>query len=356
MAQLPVLCAVSKNFTKYNGVIESRLNSLFKRIRTGSTPDAFAEEFTSCKGARHEASEKYIFLLDHDLNNVPEILRDINTQLVAQGTTFAETVAWVHTLSTGVDVFRFPTIQDVLGNVPVSNARGVFSSILAEHVTFSMLYFNRSTTRFQTNRGNRLWERYPMVPIRGKTLGIVGYGNIAQCCAVAAKSLGVEVLAYKRSPPSGSNNAIDSLGVRIVGGSEGLDEVLRTSDFVLNVMPLTSETYHFFDAEKFAKMKESSVYINIGRGATQKEEDLATALQQGTIRGAAVDVFEVEPLPAASPLWAVENDKMLLTSHNADITDTVCEDTAKFFLTLAERFVANGELPEYLVNIHGKGY
>ncbi|CUG79834.1 D-isomer specific 2-hydroxyacid dehydrogenase, putative, partial [Bodo saltans] len=115
--------------------------------------------------------------------------------------------------------------------------------------------------------------------------------------------------------------------------------------------PATEENCHLFDEAVFKRMKRSAVYLNIGRGMTQREDHLAAALQTGTIRGAAVDVFEVEPLPAASPLWAVGDDKILLSPHNADITDEVFVETANFL-----QYVADGSLPDYCVDIHGKGY
>ena len=148
----------------------------------------------------------------------------------------------------------------------------------------------------------------------------------------------------------------DEFGVEIVVGAAGFDRIVEESDFVLNVLPATEENHHLFDEAVFKRMKRSAVYLNIGRGMTQREDHLAAALQGGTIRGAAVDVFEVEPLPAASPLWAVGDDKILLSPHNADITDEVFVETANFFVGAATKFVANGSLPEYRVDIHGKGY
>lgn len=266
-------------------------------------------------------------------------------------------------------MFHIPSWRHLLpATIPFSNARGVFASILAEHVLYSILYFNRRTWKLQDHRRRKVWDRFAMVPLRGQRVGIVGYGNIGQACARNALALGMDVVGLRRTlpqalaSPSSNNNSAgsdpevrDEYGVKIVAGEAGLQQVLEC-DVVVNAMPLTSENRHFFNSHIFARMKPTAIYINIGRGATQVEADLAAALNAGVIRGAAVDVFEVEPLPESSPLWTLSDDQILLTSHNADISETAWTDTADYFLTLAERFVLQGKQPEYLLDVHGKGY
>ncbi|EKF33525.1 D-isomer specific 2-hydroxyacid dehydrogenase-protein, putative [Trypanosoma cruzi marinkellei] len=120
----------------------------------------------------------------------------------------------------------------------------------------------------------------------------------------------MEVTGVKRSA---STKEVDEYGTRLVHGDAERERVLRESDFVVNILPGTEETKRFFNKELFAMMKPSAVYISIGRGITQNEDDLACALRNGVIRGASVDVFEKEPLPTESPLWDISDDKLLLT-------------------------------------------
>lgn len=138
--------------------------------------------------------------------------------------------------------------------------------------------------------------------------------------------------------------------------------ILCESDYVLNLLPHTPSTYHFFDRNKFSAMKANSVFINIGRGQTVVEQDLVDALTDnggndkcGHLKGAALDVYETEPLPTTSPLYDVPSHKILMTPHNADHTSTATEESLEQFITLFKEFVCCGKLPPYLVSVE-KGY
>lgn len=263
-------------------------------------------------------------------------------------------IRWIHSLNTGVDAYRLPELKSLLRDVPITNARGAFSSLLAEHVLLSMLYFNRTVWQLQANKRAKKWDRYPNVELRGQTLGIVGYGDIAKLCAQRAMAMGVNVQAFKRSVPAGDSE-VDAHGVRCFGGESGLNTVLSTSDFVMAVLPSTADTRNFFTRERFAAMRPSTVFINIGRGLTVDESALLDALNSGAIRGAALDVTAVEPLPDDHPLWNLGDDKLLLTPHNADISTTAFLDAAKSFASYARDFVDTGSLPEYRIDVD-KGY
>ncbi|RNF27033.1 D-isomer specific 2-hydroxyacid dehydrogenase-protein [Trypanosoma conorhini] len=129
-----------------------------------------------------------------------------------------------------------------------------------------------------------------------------------QAAARLATVFGMEVTGVRRSAPS---EKVDKYGALVVSGDAERDRVIRESDFLVNTLPGTEETKQFFNKERFAMMKPSAIYINIGRGITTKGEDLALALRDGVIRGAAVDVFEQEPLSSASSLWDISDDKIL---------------------------------------------
>ncbi|EAN83802.1 putative D-isomer specific 2-hydroxyacid dehydrogenase-protein [Trypanosoma cruzi] len=248
-------------------------------------------------------------------------------------------VLWIHSISSGLDSYKLNELVKELQDIPLTNARGCYSSILAEHVMYSMLYFYRQTWRSLASRAEHKWDPFLMVELRGRKVGIIGYGDIGRASAKLLSAFGMEVTGVKRSA---STKEVDEYGVRLVHGDAERERVLRESDFVVNILPGTEETKRLFNKELFSMMKPSAVYINIGRGITQNEDDLACALRDGVIRGASVDVFEREPLPAESPLWDISDDKILLTYHNAVLSDDFCKKAIDCFMLLARDFGSDG--------------
>jgi len=155
-----------------------------------------------------------------------------------------------------------------------------------------------------------------MSVLKGKVLGIIGFGHIAKETAKLAQAFGMQVIALRRDANAGGEGVIDQT---CVYDYDGRFELLNRSDFVLSVLPGTSSTKNFVSKEEFAAMKRSAVFISLGRGVTVDEEALHNALKSRQIYGAAVDVFHIEPLPQSSPLWDLDN--ILISSHNADYTD-----------------------------------
>eukprot|EP00796_Vickermania_ingenoplastis_P004663 gene4664-3360_t len=264
-------------------------------------------------------------------------------------------VKLIYSISAGVDGYRVTQLQRELEGIPFCNARGCFASILAEHVIFAMLHFNRFPWRLIEAKAQRKWEKFSMCRLGGKSLGIVGYGNIGQQCGRLAVRMGMNVVGIKRTAAVPGAKEVDEHGVTVRSGSEALAQVLREADFVLGVLPATPDTKGFFNRDVFVMMKPSAVFINIGRGVTQKEDDVVEALSKGVIRGAALDVFEVEPLPPTSPLWAVSDDKVLLSPHCADVTDDITSISVQRGMRIAKEFVETGTVKAYTIDV-SKGY
>lgn len=262
-------------------------------------------------------------------------------------------VQWIHSLTAGMDSYDLPTTKHIIGSIPFSNARGIYATDLAEHVLLAMMYFNRSVARWQMNHKNKVYDRFSHSSLSAATVGIVGYGDIGRRTAQVLRPFGCRVLGLRRSAPK---ETYDDHGVEVLHGEGGLSRLLRESDFIVNIMPATADNYHMFNATLFKQMKPTSVYINIGRGRTQVEQDIADAINTGMIKGAAVDVFETEPLPELSPLWSVDTSKLLLTPHSADIVEGWEHDAMNQFTDLASNFVERGRLPDYLIDTQGKGY
>lgn len=229
----------------------------------------------------------------------------------------SKNISWVHSFFAGVDALG-PFIKSHLqsSDVPLTNGRGAFSSSLAEYVLASALHFNKKVTRCQRNVIDKRWDKFVMPTLAGKTMGFVGFGHIGQTTARLAKAFGMKVKCLRRDKNKmGASELADA-----VYGPEGKMRLLNESDFVVSVLPGTPETIDFFGKEEFAMMKPDSVFISVGRGVVVDEGALACALHDGTIAGAALDVFKTEPLPQNSPLWGC-GEKILMTAHNADYTD-----------------------------------
>lgn len=247
-------------------------------------------------------------------------------------------VRWVHSLAAGVDTLvpvlrTLPRIEDV----PITNAKGAFSRSLAEYSMAAMLHFNKQVPLLQANKEAGRWSKFTMSELHGSTVGFVGFGDIAQTTAGVCRALGMRVLALRRHVGAAGGKA----AADVTFGADERLEVFKRSDFVICSMPGTPETHHFCGAEEFGAMKPSAVFISIGRGMCVDEAALCEALTSGSIAGAALDVFETEPLPPASPLWAAPN--LLLSPHNADLTGTYIRDSYDVFAEKLDRFRSSPE-------------
>lgn len=247
---------------------------------------------------------------------------------------------WIHTLSAGVEDLLSPALK--ASPIPLTNARGVYKHSLAEWSILAMLYFAKDVRRLVEQRKAANWSQFDCLMLRGAKLTIVGYGAIGREVARLAHAFGMNVIGVRRNAPS---SAPDEYAT-IVPLSQKL-EAFTDADYVVSVLPLTAETRHAMGNREFNAMKPTSVFINIGRGATVQESALITALEQKRILGAGLDVFEVEPLPGDSPLWRMDN--VLLSPHSADHTATWEHDSAEFFVENFNRFAA-GEPLENIVN------
>ena len=228
---------------------------------------------------------------------------------------------WVHGFYAGVDGIAGFIRDDLTpAGLPLSNGRGAFSSSLAEYALAAALHFNKQVPRCQENRRARKWDKFVMDTLEGKTMGLLGAGNIAQHTARLAKAFGMRVVALRRNARKPDIPDVDL----VLGPYDGeilpahKAALLEQSDFVVCTLPGTAETRHFMSSAEFAAMKSDAIFISMGRGVAVDEAALHRALTTGQIAGAALDVFEVEPLPAESPLWDCDN--LLLTAHNADFT------------------------------------
>lgn len=258
----------------------------------------------------------------------------------------AKRVRWVHTISTGVDTQLWPEI--VASPVPLTNARGVFRRPLGEWSVAAMLYFSYHLRQAIQQQEAGVWQRFESQELDGQTLGVVGYGEIGRAAAERAKPFGMKILALRRNPGLSSSDPL----VDVAYPPERLRELLGASDFVVVAAPLTPETRGLIGKAEIAAMKPSSVIINVGRGAVIDEASLVAALETGKIRGAALDVFATEPLPAGHAFYKLKN--VLLSPHCADWTPGWLDRSVQCFLENFKLFQNGGEL-QNIVDKHA-GY
>jgi phosphoglycerate dehydrogenase-like enzyme len=256
----------------------------------------------------------------------------------------AKKLRWVQSFTASLEHYLFPEL--VRHPATLTNMRGLFGDVIADHVFGFLLMFSRNLHRYLRNQIAGRWapvggeaERVSFAVGGGvataidrahfrladAVLGIVGMGAIGSEIAGRGRAFGMKVLGVDVAPRAG------------VWGIDRLDELLSASDFVVIAAPHTPQTAGMFHRGRLRKMKRTAVLVNIGRGAIVPLADLVAALEAGEIAGAALDVFEVEPLPPDHPLWKRED--VILTPHVAAASTVIAERHLEMLLDNVRRFV-----------------
>jgi phosphoglycerate dehydrogenase-like enzyme len=240
---------------------------------------------------------------------------------------------WIQSISAGVEDLAFPELG--AHGVVLTNAAGVYDPGLAESVLGFLLAFSaRILEDARLSSGD--WPSERIALLRGTTALIVGAGSIGTETGRLLRSVGLRVRGVARTA-----RPTDDIFESIVGPDD-LQAELTLADHVLNVLPITPATRRMFGSPEFAAMKPSAVFVNIGRGATVDEPALIHALRSGEIAGAALDVFEEEPLSAESPLWSMLN--VLVSPHRAGDHEGWEGDVVALFIDNLRRFVSGEPL------------
>ncbi|HZD11269.1 MAG TPA: D-2-hydroxyacid dehydrogenase [Candidatus Binatia bacterium] len=274
----------------------------------------------------------------------------------------APNLRWVQAHWAGVDQLRDHSIWE--SDVVITTASGIHAPNIAQYVMAQMLaWANRvpkwlhyqAQSRWPENR----WEKFVPEELRGKTLGIAGYGSIGREMARVAKVFGMNVLATKRDARrlkdvnymiSDTGDPTGELPARIYPG-EATRSMVSECDFVVVTLPLTDKTYHFFNEEIFRAMPSNAYLINVGRGAVVDESDLVRALKKGWIAGAGLDVFENEPLPTDSPLWQLDN--VIISPHVSGFTPNYDDRATDLFVENLRRYLSGKPLLNVVSREHG---
>ncbi len=253
----------------------------------------------------------------------------------------ARRLKWIHVSAAGVGPLLFPEL--VASDVVLTNGRGMHSVAMAEHTIGVILAFvrklhlARDAQRDRTWIPDALWRSDPPIgELAGTTMGLVGLGSVGSAIAVRARALGMRVLAVRRHPSA------DPAPADAQWGLDRLDELMTAADWLVLAPPLTADTRGMIDARRLARMKPSAVLINIGRGALVEEPALIAALESRSIAGAALDVFEHEPLPAESPLWAMP--QVIVTPHVSGLGPRYWERAMELFERNLDAYLAGRPL------------
>ncbi|GAA4832907.1 D-2-hydroxyacid dehydrogenase [Saccharopolyspora rosea] len=230
---------------------------------------------------------------------------DFRSDAVADAFPTADALRWVHAASAGVDRLLFPDL--LASEVVLTNSRGIFDRAIAEYVLGTVLTFAKGLHTTLRLQDRKQWRHRETERIDGATALVVGTGPIGRAIAAQLTAVGMHVTATGRVARTGDPDFGD------VHASTDLPEVIGTADYVVLAAPLTDQTKGLIDATALARCKPGARLINIGRGELVVEEDLVAALRADNLAGAALDVFQTEPLPTSSPLW--EMPDVLVSPH-----------------------------------------
>jgi phosphoglycerate dehydrogenase-like enzyme len=289
-------------------------------------PDHYFLQLASYDGVPREIADTEIF---------------IGWQLQPEHFTHAKKLKWIHSPTAAVHQLMYPVL--VASSVLVSSSTGVHGPVVAEHAIAVLLALAKrlpQAARYQARRKwsqVELWREHPRPrEVAGACVAVIGMGNIGREFTSRAKALGMKVIAVRENPGKGTE------GADAVFAAEQIEEVLPLADYVLLCPPVTSATERMIDRTRLEKMKAEAYLINVARGNLVDEPALLRALQERRIGGAALDVFEEEPLAESSPFWSLDN--VLITPHTAAVTEKLWERHYQLIADNLKRFLAGQPL------------
>jgi phosphoglycerate dehydrogenase-like enzyme len=251
------------------------------------------------------------------------LVGDVERELLEAVWARAPRLQWVHMMWAGVEGLLFPALVE--SPVTLTNGRGVFAHALAEFAISGMLWFAKDIRRMRRQQQAARWDRFTVRELRGALLGIIGHGSIGRATAALATAFGMRVRGVGRHH-----------------AREEFDWIIEHADYLLVSTPLTHATRGLIGEGELRRMKPSSVLINLGRGPVVNEPALIRALNEAWIRGAVLDVYDQEPLPADHPFWAIDN--AVVSPHCADNTETWLNEALELFIENFQRFCSGEAL------------
>lgn len=277
----------------------------------------------------------------------------------------APMLRWIQLHSAGMNhVFKHRVVQ--AEDIMVTSTSGIHATNMSHYTLMMMLSFNYKMRMAYDLQSKAEWpsqaaDLFAPVDVSEQTVGIVGYGNIGRELARLCSTMGMTVLASKRDVKQtsdvdkyvepGTGDPTGDIPDRIYP-AEAIVSMAKDCDYLVVIVPMTPETKHMINDDVFDAMKDTAILINIARGSVVDELALITALSSGKIGGAALDVFEQEPLPSTSPLWNLDN--VIITPHISGFTRSYHQKTARVFKENLKRYLDNRPLLNQLNR--SKGY
>jgi phosphoglycerate dehydrogenase-like enzyme len=262
-------------------------------------------------------------------------------RLPAEDFTAARRLRWFHSALAGIEDCLFPALVD--SEVVLTNSTGLHSTCIPEHVITQILVLAHNFHEAARLQARREWNRFGMImagsgirDVHGARLAVLGAGPIGENVVRLAAGLGMGVRVMRRDASQPVAHA------EAVVPPSALHELLGWADFVVLAVPLTAETRHLIGAAELRAMKSTSYLINIARGEVVDEAALLACLRAGGLAGAALDVFDAEPLPAESPFWELPN--VVITPHVSGYMPQYFDRMLALFEDNLERFLAGRPL------------
>lgn len=312
---MPRLLILARQTDKYHQLVEAANLPELEIVSTSSATEAVSI------GAGCEV-----------LFGEPSLIREVLPELT--------NLRWVQSTWAGVEPLLNSSLRR---DYILTNARGVFGELMSEYIFGYLLAHERRIFERNQAQRDRRWDNSVTGMLRGKTIGLLGVGSIGAHLAGSAKHFNMTVRGYTRASE-------DCPDVDSYYHGEGLLDFADGLDYLVSVLPNTSETQRIVDADLLNALPAHTIFVNVGRGSAVDEPALIEALETGKIAGAVLDVFEQEPLPEAHPFWTTPN--LLLTFHTS--APSLPEDLTDLFVENYRRFI-NGEELKYQVDFE-RGY
>ena len=268
-----------------------------------------------------------------------EVLLTFGTDVTANIIRQAQNLKWIMVLSAGVEELPYEEIKK--RNILVTNVKGIHKVPMAEYAIAMFLQVYQQTQRLAKHQQDQIWDQsIPIREITGRTMTVFGTGAIGQEVARLAKAFNIKTIGVSfRGKEKEYFDEVYSV--------KEMEKSLPEADFIVAVLPSTAQTVHLFKDVHFQMMKESAIFLNMGRGDVVASETIIHAVDRGEIDYAVLDVFEEEPLPKSHPLW--NNDKVIITPHTSGKFSSYIPMAAEIFETNLTYYLSNNH--EKMINM-----
>lgn len=274
-------------------------------IDSGAVRKAFPQ--TAVKDAKNAAEAMQVCA---DCDVLVAMAHEVTDELIGR----MPRLRYICAMSAGTE--RLDTLKELKPDVRVTSGRGIHGPQMSELAFLSMIALSREFPRMQRNQQSHAWERWPQKLLWGKTAVLIGIGPIAEELALRCAAFGMRVIGV-------SDARAEALHFDKMVSRARLHEAAAEADFMVVLVPLSDKTRHMIDDGVLAAMKPTGILINLARGPVVDEKALTRRLQDGSIGGAALDVFEQEPLPSENPLWDMPN--VIVTPRIGGMSDVYAQ-------------------------------